>query len=426
MSRISLAAVLAISTCAFGVAPPALAESPVSSAEMIEKLQKRLNERDALIRSLIRRVDKLERQEAARPAIRTAPVIQSGTDSSQKSQAAAQPTSSGHPQPQVAQQSPSAAPPARPQARQPAASPPPSAQSSQQPEPNAGPGEFAVSPEAAQRALERALVQSGAGLLSPWSTEFVPNVLYQHNEQTLPGQIALSAATGTVLITGNVLRSTQLQGSGLFRVGLPWDSQAEISLPYNYKNVENTSRVLTAGIAQKVTEATGIGDPTLTFTKQLMAEKEWLPNFFLNGTWDSNFGAFGKGLALGTGFNELKAGLLATKRQDPLVFTAGFLYQKTFESRGIEPGDQFIPSVGLLFGISPETSLQVSQQLAFVNATKQNHILVPGSNQVEGIFNVGILSILGPGFVVNFNAGIGETPSAPNLTLQLSFPIRLN
>jgi hypothetical protein len=157
-----------------------------------------------------------------------------------------------------------------------------------------------------------------------------------------------------------------------------------------------------------------------------MTEREWFPSLFLSGVWDSNTGQTAKGVALGTGFDELKVGLLATKRQDPLVYTAGFSYQTTLDNHGISPGDVYTPSVGLLFAVSPETSLQFSQQLSFARPLRINHQLIPGSEQFSGVFNVGLLTILGPGLVLNLNAGIGETPDAPNLTLQLAIPIRLN
>jgi len=282
-----------------------------------------------------------------------------------------------------------------------------------------------VSPEAAQHALEIALVQSGAGLLSPWKVEVVPSFVYQYNSVSVPGQLAVST-TGNLLITGNVIRQNTLQANGLVRVGLPWDFQAEFSVPYGYKSLTNTSRVLTTGLLQQGKNAVGFGDPTFTLTKQLMTESEWLPNLFVSGTYESDLGQFSRGLALGAGFNEFRVGLLATKRQDPLVFTAGFTYQRTLEHLGVTAGDQFIPSVGLLFAVSPETSLQLSQQVAFADPIKRFGQKIPGSDQVQGIFSVGLLSILRPGLVVNLTASIGETPDAPNLTFQFAVPIRLN
>jgi hypothetical protein len=114
------------------------------------------------------------------------------------------------------------------------------------------------------------------------------------------------------------------------------------------------------------------------------------------------------------------------KRQDPLVFTAGFSYQNDFVKNGLVPGNQFSPTVGMIFAVSPETSLQFNQQLTFVQNYKLRGAILPGSGQLEGIFQAGVLSILAPGLVANLTVAVGETPDAPNLTIVLSFPITFN
>jgi hypothetical protein len=169
-----------------------------------------------------------------------------------------------------------------------------------------------------------------------------------------------------------------------------------------------------------------VGDPTFSLTKQVLNEGEWRPGLFLNATWDSNFGQTHKGIPLGSGFNEFRAGLTAVKRQDPLVFTAGFTYQTTMEHNNVEPGDQYIPAVGVLLALSPETSLRFAQQVGFIRQGSINGVPVPGSEQTSGIFTVGLLSILARGVVLDLSASVGETPDAPDLNLRLAFPVRLN
>ena len=137
-------------------------------------------------------------------------------------------------------------------------------------------------------------------------------------------------------------------------------------------------------------------------------------------------GAPGRALGTDFNFNELRPSLTAVKRQDPLVFTAGFTYQTALESHGITLGDQFTPSVGMLFAVSPETSLQFSQQVTFSEPTVVGGRNIPGSESTSGILSLGILSILARGVSMQFTAGIGETRDTPDLTLILAFPIRLN
>lgn len=398
------------------VAPASATDANAKSdATKIKELQKRLDQRDALIRNLMRRVEKLEREEAGRR-----PAAQRAAAAGPAEQPAAPPTSPGARPPATAPRAAATpAPATAPQTPQQRPAPQQAAAE------GGGPGQFTVSPEAAERALERALVQTGALLLEPWQAEFVPSITYQRNDISFPDQIVLTTAP-SVFIAERRVRTTQVEAAGLLRLGLPWQSQAEFRLPYDYKSVSNTERVSGTGFLQQITDASGLGDLSLGLTHQLLKEGEWRPNLFFSGSWDSNTGQVQKNLALGTNFDEFKVGLTATKRQDPLVFTSSLSYQTSLENKGIQPGDQYTGALGMLFAVSPETSLQFSQQVTFIKPLFINHQKIPGSDQYQGIFNAGVLSILGPGLVVNFVAAIGETPDAPNLTLQLSMPIRLN
>ena len=362
--------------------------------------------RDAIIRDLLQRVEKLERE-------RSAPAAGAGSPNAPASMAE-KPTPSGQ-KTNSSQPSTQAPPPGAPQQ---------APQTSSEPA-KPGPGEFTVSEEDAQRALERALVQTGVALLPLGSFEFVPSLTYQFRRISQPGQIALTS-TGTVLITENVTRSTQLEAKGLIRVGLPWNAQAEFGLPWVYKGLAVASRVNGAGLSENAVDVLGLGDFTFSLTKQILAEGDVRPGLFVSGTWDSNFGQIKSHVPVGTGFDELSAGLAVVKRQDPLVFTVGFSYQRTLEHNGFEPGDQYSPSFGVILAVSPETSLRISQQISFGSKDAFNGKPIPGSEKTAGVFAFGLLSVLGPGRVVNFTAGIGETPDAPNFFIQLAFPIRVN
>jgi hypothetical protein len=383
---------------------------PNSDAARIEQLQERIDQRDVVIRDLLQRVENLERERAAGASARQGPATAAASEAAQTPSPPAPPQAS----PQTAQASPQPAQASSPPAPQPPGEPAPS-----------GPGSFAVSDEDAQRALERALVQTGAALLPLGRFEFVPSLTYQFRRESQPGQIALTT-DGTVLITENVTKTTQVEANALIRVGLPWDAQAEFGFPFDYKSLSATSRVTGAGLSEHTVDVQGAGDLTFSLTKQILAAGDVRPGLFLGGGWNSDFGQTKRTLPLGTGFNELSVGLTAVKRQDPMVFTLGFTYQGTLEKRGFKPGDQYIPSLGMLLAVSPETSLRFSQQISFGGRDKFNGVAVPGSDKVSGIFTFGLLSILGRGLVINLTGGIGETSDAPDLFVQLAFPIRLN
>ena len=81
------------------------------------------------------------------------------------------------------------------------------------------PGQLEVSAEAAERALERTLVATGNLLVPQGFGEVEP--LFSYTRRELPTQVFF-----------NVNRN-ELSWALDMRFGLPWESQFEISLPYN-------------------------------------------------------------------------------------------------------------------------------------------------------------------------------------------------
>jgi hypothetical protein len=400
----AMAASLAVRLIAMGMFAGAIWPAAIHAEEpTVEELQKRLDERDTVIRDLLRRVEALERR--ARPTTARA---DSQTGTGQTTPTANQPGAGAAPAAAVPPPTGSSGPQQAPQ--QAAVSPPP------------GPGQFEVSEEAAQRALERALVQSGALLLPPGTAEFVPGLSYTRREFENPGQVAL--LNGQLFGTQTLTRSNQTEASMLFRAGLPWTSQIEVTVPFDYKSVTSSSQIGGAALSSQTTDAWGFGDPAVTLIKQLAYEREWRPSLFGSIGWDTNYGQRSNGIALGTGFHELKSSLVAVKRQDPLVFTAGLGYAHSLEYNGVQAGDQYSTSLGMFLAVSPETSLRMSPQLIFADEARVNGARVAGSNQVAGIMTFGALSILAPGVVMDLSTDIGVTRDAPKFAIRAGFPIR--
>lgn len=396
-------------------------------------MKQRIEHDDATIRSLARRIEKLERR-GLRPPESTTPAPENTGyhyfgQGDQPSEAAA-PRMTGLRPPDDADQQLAQAPSAPSDVGQPTPLAPPQAQVQATPAPAAAQaaapaqqGQFEVSADAAQHALERALVQTGAMLLRPGEMEIVPSVMYQVTQTAQPDQLVLTP-TGSVLVAQDQLRNSLVQSQVLTRFGLPWEMQLEVATSYDFASTSVTSQVVGSNLASRTVTGSGLGDSSISLIKQVTHEGEWLPSVFLSGT--ANLGQQDNGLLLGTGFDWFKGSVVAVKRQDPLVFTAGLSYQANLSSHGVLPGDQIVPSVGMIFALSPQTSIQAIQQIAFVNDTKFHGVTVPGSSQIEGIFQAGILSILAPGVVVNLTAAVAETPSAPDLTVQLSLPLRFD
>jgi hypothetical protein len=393
-----------------------LAEMPVlaqTAGPSVQDLQKQLRQRDALIQSLVRRVEKLERQmgrgapaAGSPPAIATPAVARSraGSPPATATEVALHPDEAA-PAPVTAQ----AAPAAAPESTQPAGGPPPPPTA----KPPA-PGQFEVSEEAAERALERTLVATGNLVEPEGFAEIQPVFSYARNEVPV-----------LVLFNANQNQFTPALG---VRVGLPWESQVDMFLPWNF--VEQKQIDVAVSPSQLVSSrwGNGIGDLTLGTTKTLVHESGWIPGLLGRVAWESPTGPlFANRTALPSGQNKLSFSLTAVKRQDPLVFVGTGGYTKAFQSNQIKPGDTAGFTIGTFLATSPETSLRGVLSQSFNQDVTIRDVTLPGSNSVQSIMTFGASSILGRGILVDLQVGIGLTNSAPKYQAVLSgtyrFPV---
>lgn len=384
---------------------PAFAQSE-SEAIQIQQLRNKLEERDAVINDLRQRVDQLERKSGKAPAQTT--------------------TAKKKPPPIAAVPPTYPVPTAKP--TQPPPPPSPSSQAGTKTAPGAkpaAPGSFEVSEEAAERALERTLTQTGALLLPSGRAQVEPFFVYTRNETN---NIASLVPIGNNLLTlqnRRVHRNEYTTGVAA-RLGLPFDSQFELSVPYRiaHQSIETTEPGTT-----KDRSSTGstIGDLSIGVAQTLIRESGWWPDLIARVTWDSNTGEkFDNHVPLGYGYNELAGSLTAVKRQDPLAFVGGFLYQKAFEDNNRKPGDQYILSIGTVLAASPETSLNLTLQQSFVRRAEANGNTIPNSDYIQSIFYIGATSILGRSVSLSLSGGIGLTDDSPDYIINVSSVIGFN
>jgi hypothetical protein len=407
------------------VAEPLRGQAASDPHPTMEQLLRRLEERDALIADLQRRVEELERH-IATTADRAPPV--------NEPPAAAQPVPSVPPVASSAQQAPSNAERRNAKRVGPTGTPPASTgtyASTQTEEASAvesgaaqaAPGQFEVDEEAAERALERTLVVTGALLLPFGTADIQLSFAYIRSQEDVP----TFSEQGRQLIALQEVRGNTFNGDLFLRFGLPFDSQLEVGIPYRY--VEQEVIIERGFGARANTEAhgSGFGDITLGLAKGLLHEHGWWPNLIGRVTWDTDSGETSDdGFALGGGFNELQGSLTMIKRQDPLVFIGSASYGTTFEKDDINPGDQLGFSVGALLAASPETSLSIILNQTFVNELEVGDRALSGSDLVVGTLNFGASSIIGRGKFLGLTAGIGLTDNAPNYSVGISFAVPFN
>ncbi len=391
------------------VAGPQTKQAGSHPQPTMEELMRRLEERDALIVDLQRRVGELERQ-IATPPVNPQPV-------------AAKPVPSVPPVASSAEQKPSNAE-RRSDRMSPAstgtyastqAEEAPAAASSAAP---AVPGQFEVDEEAAERALEQTLVVTGALLLPFGQADIQPSFTYIRSEEEAPTLLAQGVAASQ-----DVRRNTFIADLFL-RFGLPFDSQLEVGIPYRYVEQQVVTEVDFGARAETESHGSGFGDLGFGLAKGLLEERNWWPDLIGRVTWDTDSGETSDdGFSLGGGFHELQGSLTMTKRQDPLVFIGSASYGTTFEKDDFNPGDQLGFSVGAVLAASPETSLRVVLNQTFVSELEDEDRTISGSDQVFGTLNFGASSIIGRGKFLDLTAGIGLTDEAPDYSAGISLTI---
>jgi hypothetical protein len=264
----------------------------------------------------------------------------------------------------------------------------------------------------AARALERTLVREGALVLAPFTYEVTPQLNFAHwdtiQEPTVRNSYgaALSA-----------------------RMGLPWQSQVAVSLPYVYDQLRNGG------------SASGLGDAGILFSKGLMRESDYGVNLIGSAGWTSptRNGSALSPIPYVSGF---QGGLTASKRLDPLVIFGGVSYfssaSREVSATRVTGSDVIGARIGGSLAVSPSTSVTAGVNASYVtdpgggNVVVANgsdvagppNLLVEKSDRVLSTADVGISTIVGHRTLLNVTAQFGLTGHVPDFRLITSLPIR--
>ena len=280
---------------------------------------------------------------------------------------------------------------------------------------------LAVDELSAERALERTLVETGALLLPAGQAEVSPSVSFLHRDQRLP------FAAGGQVLEQRVKRDEFQFGLGL-NVGLPFDAQFELNVPYDVIRQDSTARALGAPVANEDDWGNAIGDISLGLAKTVLREDGgWLPDVIVRGVWDTDTGERSdSGVALGGGFNTVRGQVVALKRQDPLAFVGSVTYSYTFEDNDVQPGQQVGLSLGANLALSPETSLSVTLNQSWTDELEVDGQSLGGSDQLAATFDFGGSAIIAPRTLLRVVTSIGLTDDSPDYGLRASVGYRFN
>jgi hypothetical protein len=419
------------------VAQSLLAPAPDPKQDSIRELRRELEQRDAVIASLIARIEQLERTvalsrgdldriiaggAAPSPGGGTRPVPQPGA---QAVAAAAEPSAS--------ESSPTRSDPAGPgQQAAPVSQDQgatqqggPKRQETAQAEAPA-PGQFEVDEEAAERALDFTLVEEGALLLPLGRAQVTPSFTYTRDET---GDFPVVVDPGGANLLGEQeVRRNEFEFAANLLVGLPLDSQLELGLPYNLVDQSIVNKVLGSEVQESSRTGQGLGDFSVGLAKTVLRERNWLPDVVLRVNWDTGTGdRQNSDVALGAGFQELTGSVSLIKRQDPLAFVGGAFYEWAYDQvDDIDPGDSYGFSIGTFLAASPNTSLSVVLNQSFGDEVEVAGQRIRGSDTVQSILSFGASAILGRNWLLTGAVGVGLTDDSPDYSVSLSLPIRFS
>lgn len=278
-----------------------------------------------------------------------------------------------------------------------------------------------INPELAGRALERTLVRSGALLLRPGQIELEPTLSYSRAETTSADLFNVSGGAAAI---GAQTRVRADRGADLtLRAGLPFDAQAEIGIAGVSAERTVTSSVNGQAQTTRVRE-TSLGDLRVGLAKSLLRERGALPDVIGRVTWDTNTGSSNGALGAGSGFNEVEAGLVAIKRQDPLVFVGGVQVRRALERDGLRPGNAYSGQANVSLAVSPETSLRMGVRFTRIEQARLNGATLVGTQATPISLSLGAGTVVGKQRFVDVGVEIGLTEDAPQIALGVSMPLR--
>lgn len=273
--------------------------------------------------------------------------------------------------------------PVRPMAPQPIAAPPPPP----------GPAD-----EEADRAIEQALVREGVLVLPPFSYELTPSFSWGHWDKVQQPFIDNSFSAGLA-----------------FRMGLPWQSQVSVAVPYVWDDLRD------GGISQ------GLGDAGVLFSKELVQEGDVFPGLLGSVGWTSPTSrscCFGP-IPYVSGF---QGGLNASKRLDPLVAFASVSYFSSISSDvvGGKGNDENVigTRLGASLAVTPATSITAGTSISFLTNPSPANLPTPHSDPILSSVDLGFTTILWQRTLLNVTGQFGLTGDVPDFRLITSVPVR--
>ena len=281
-----------------------------------------------------------------------------------------------------------------------------------------------VDPVAVDRALERTLTQSGALLLPSGQAELQFGASYARLQQQ---KMTIEMRHGEPTLRQFDLRRNDYGTSLSARVGMPFNAQFEVTVPYRTV----TQTILTSDEFNAPHEArrsaSMIGDISTGIAKTLLHEQGGRPDIVGRVVWNAGNGRDASNdIQIGEGFKKLRTEVAITKRDDPMVFSGTLSYESTFKKNSFKPGDQFGVSLSALLAASPDTSLSVGLDQTFSKKNRVHGTAISGSDQVSSMLLLGATSFFGSRTLLSLTVGKGLTKGTPDYLINVTLPLRVD
>jgi hypothetical protein len=251
--------------------------------------------------------------------------------------------------------------------------------------------------EEQERALERTLVREGALVLPPWGFQLTPQFSYAHWDKIQDPFI-----------------SNSYSGALSVAMGLPWQSQISVSVPYVFDQGRDGNP-----------SSSGLADVGFLFSKELLVEHDTLPNLVGSVGWTS---PTSRSSAVGpipyvSGF---QAGFTASKRLDPLVVFLSGSYFSAAEAAGIQfnPANVVGGRIGASLAISPATAITAGFNVAYLTDTHSADLVLPNSDRLLSSVDVGFNTLLWNRTMLSITTQFGITGHTPDFRIITALPIR--
>jgi hypothetical protein len=318
----------------------------------------------------------------------------------------------------------------------------------------------AATAEEPQRPQIEALADQG-GLLSPKGMLTYENTVEYTNTTrnlfTFNG-VELAQVVLVGALQASSVRHDLVQNTARLRLGLTNKLEADIRVPYVYRNdavTDQTNNNNTGTPAVSSIEGNGIGDIDAGLAYQFNQGTKGWPFLIGNlrykannadGPYDVPYNAANVATRLptGTGFQTVEASVTAIKVTDPAVLfgNLGYVYDmsrdinKNFSTTyvgKVEPGDAINALVGMAFAVNQDVSFSLGYKHSYVFSTTQHSIntasstpFTSNSGSAEvGALMLGLSYAATPTTSLNFNVEAGVTNDAPDVHLSLRIPFEI-